>query len=340
AIDENVTASLENIAAARDLVELTESPLIQTRVSLQTARLRLARFELSAAEEAVQHALEMCHRYHLPLLGVALGVSAQIGAQLGDTGRVRACEKEAKDLTLVPEDRIALYEADTILRLVRGDVTRAEATLAQATELISSDHREQFRWLASLHILFGALKGRPTGGPPEDPLERHAYAISLGKSGDAQAAEAEFATADHDLQPFPWRRHLARRFAAEASLEDRWGNPSEWLLDTAAFFDSAGQVGLASATKGLLRRAGVAVPRRGRGQSPVPEALLELGITSREMDVLGLLLEGVSNREIAERLYVSPRTVESHVASSMRKVGVESRGQLVAFILDKQGPRR
>ena len=48
--------------------------------------------------------------------------------------------------------------------------------------------------------------------------------------------------------------------------------------------------------------------------SPLPTPLAALGVTSREADVLALLVEGATNAEIAERLFLSRRTVETHVA--------------------------
>jgi DNA-binding NarL/FixJ family response regulator len=73
------------------------------------------------------------------------------------------------------------------------------------------------------------------------------------------------------------------------------------------------------------------VPRKGRGEAAVPPELQKLGVTSREMDVLLLLAEGLSNREVGERLFLSPRTVERHVENLAGKVGVHGRSQLVAF---------
>ena len=78
---------------------------------------------------------------------------------------------------------------------------------------------------------------------------------------------------------------------------------------------------------GLLRRAG-APTRRGRGDSTVPPALRALGITSRELDVLGLVAAGRSNAEVAEQLFLSVRTVETHVANLLAKTGVGSRAEL------------
>jgi DNA-binding NarL/FixJ family response regulator len=63
----------------------------------------------------------------------------------------------------------------------------------------------------------------------------------------------------------------------------------------------------------------------------VPPELRGIGVTGRELEVLRLLAEGLSNQEIAARLYLSPRTVERHVANLSVKTGVERRAQLVAF---------
>jgi DNA-binding NarL/FixJ family response regulator len=51
-------------------------------------------------------------------------------------------------------------------------------------------------------------------------------------------------------------------------------------------------------------------------------------MTGRELEVLGLLGERLSNREIAERLYLSPRTVEKHVERLLQKSGLRTRGEL------------
>ena len=86
--------------------------------------------------------------------------------------------------------------------------------------------------------------------------------------------------------------------------------------------------------EGVCGREGdlvAAVPRRGRGDSEVPEELKSLGVTSREVDVLNLVADRLGNRDIAARLYLSPRTVEKHVASLMAKTGVADRGELATY---------
>ena len=55
----------------------------------------------------------------------------------------------------------------------------------------------------------------------------------------------------------------------------------------------------------------------------------ELGITPREHEILGLIAEGLSNREIGERLFVSENTVKTHSSRLFEKLGVNRRVQAV-----------
>ena len=74
------------------------------------------------------------------------------------------------------------------------------------------------------------------------------------------------------------------------------------------------------------------MPRRGRGDSAVPASLRAVGVTSREMDVLSLIGQGLTNAQIAERLFLSPRTVETHVAHLLAKMGVSDRAGLARHL--------
>jgi DNA-binding CsgD family transcriptional regulator len=115
---------------------------------------------------------------------------------------------------------------------------------------------------------------------------------------------------------------------AEAAIEDGWGDPVAWLREALGFFDQRGCGRIAAACRTLLARAGATVPRRGRGSSLVPPALRARGVTSREVDVLVLVIEGLTNKQIAQRLYLSPKTVEKHIEHLMDKTGARSRAQL------------
>jgi DNA-binding NarL/FixJ family response regulator len=124
---------------------------------------------------------------------------------------------------------------------------------------------------------------------------------------------------------------MVRRLVAQAALADGWGEPVAWLRESLAVCDEAGMAALAGSCRSLLRAAGSPVPRKGRGTSPPRSELAALGITSREQDVLALIGEGRSNREIAQQLYLSPRTVEKHVGQLLLKTGKGRRTDLVAL---------
>jgi HD-GYP domain-containing protein (c-di-GMP phosphodiesterase class II) len=80
----------------------------------------------------------------------------------------------------------------------------------------------------------------------------------------------------------------------------------------------------ADAVEGVLGAAGHRVPRRREG----PE-----GLTAREIEVLRLLARGLSNREIAERLVISPKTVGNHVEHIYAKIGASTRATASLFAL-------
>ena len=58
-------------------------------------------------------------------------------------------------------------------------------------------------------------------------------------------------------------------------------------------------------------------------------------LTAREREVLHLVAEGLTSGDIARRLFISPRTAESHRANLMRKLGLRSRTDLVRFALQR-----
>jgi DNA-binding CsgD family transcriptional regulator len=60
------------------------------------------------------------------------------------------------------------------------------------------------------------------------------------------------------------------------------------------------------------------------------------GISQRERDIAGLLMQGKSNKEIADSLYIAPNTVKNHIHSLFQKLQVKSRFQLMNFFLKNQ----
>jgi len=76
---------------------------------------------------------------------------------------------------------------------------------------------------------------------------------------------------------------------------------------------------------------------------PRRRAALELAgkqLTSREWQVLDLIRLGLSNREIAERIYISPATVRSHIAALRRKLSLPDREALIALLAEPDLDRR
>jgi DNA-binding CsgD family transcriptional regulator len=143
-------------------------------------------------------------------------------------------------------------------------------------------------------------------------------AIIAGRT-DPERAAALAAEADELLRTAStlWL-HLGRRFAAAAAARDGWTFPAEWLAEAERWFHGQGYRAAAAACRSL----------RGKAGEPIPVRLARFGITRREAEVLGLVGEGCSNQEIADRLFLSVRTVEKHVESLLRKTASRSRTQL------------
>jgi DNA-binding NarL/FixJ family response regulator len=78
-----------------------------------------------------------------------------------------------------------------------------------------------------------------------------------------------------------------------------------------------------------LRSLGVRdLPALPRGPRPATRAN-PAGLTPRELEVLALVAEGLRNAEIADRLYLTPKTVAHHVSATLAKLGVGSRAEAI-----------
>nr|WP_296065005.1 LuxR family transcriptional regulator [uncultured Actinoplanes sp.] len=156
----------------------------------------------------------------------------------------------------------------------------------------------------------------------------YADAVAAGRAGRHGEATALLAAGDETLTTQHWWRRVTRLIVLECALADGWGEPIEELRAALDAFEAAGEPRPARVCRDLLRRAGAPVPRRGRGAARVPPRLRAAGVTSREMDVLELVARGLTNAQIAERLFLSTRTVETHVSNLLSKTGAAHRGDL------------
>jgi DNA-binding CsgD family transcriptional regulator/tetratricopeptide (TPR) repeat protein len=103
------------------------------------------------------------------------------------------------------------------------------------------------------------------------------------------------------------------------------GHP-EHTVEGVRILDSLGAAPAAALARDHLRAMGERVPRGPRASTPSNPA----GLTERQLAVLELVSEGMTNAEIADRLVVSVRTVDHHVAAVLGKLGVHSRREAAA----------
>ncbi|KOV95358.1 helix-turn-helix transcriptional regulator [Streptomyces sp. NRRL B-3648] len=123
------------------------------------------------------------------------------------------------------------------------------------------------------------------------------------------------------------RHRLAGALLAEGGDDER-DRAAELLRLAAAVAAHLGARPLADAVARLAQRARLTLNRAAR-QAPVDPAAA-LGLTSRERDVLGLVSAGRTNRQIAEELFISPKTASVHVSNILSKLGVSGRGEAAA----------
>ncbi|WP_405011480.1 AAA family ATPase [Kitasatospora sp. NBC_01539] len=168
-------------------------------------------------------------------------------------------------------------------------------------------------------------------------------------AGDDERAAASWQAAIDVLRPCgpPGPTALALLRAAECAAAAGRREEARTLLREAA--DLAGRAGdrhLAAEAAHLADRAGLAAAPAGPRvpvQAAGPEAVL--GLTPREHDVLRLLALGRTNRQIAEELYISPKTASVHVSNILAKLGVAGRGEAAAVahrlrLFGADGPAR
>lgn len=86
--------------------------------------------------------------------------------------------------------------------------------------------------------------------------------------------------------------------------------------------EALGALREADAAAALMRSLGVKGRTGPRGAG---------ALTRREREVLALLAEGLSNRDLAARLFISPKTAEHHVARVLAKLGLRSRAEAAAY---------
>jgi DNA-binding CsgD family transcriptional regulator/tetratricopeptide (TPR) repeat protein len=206
------------------------------------------------------------------------------------------------------------------LRLAEGTgefqmISPIERSLAELAWL-SGDNDSARARIASV------LSRMPAGAEPREVSEVRSWQRRLGESPvvptnapPAQAAQVEGRWADAARL---WRE-TGRPYDEGLALVEV-GTPDA-LTEAFGIFDQLGARPAAALTAGRLRDLGERVPRGVRASTRSNPA----GLTSREVEVLRLVADGMTNAEIAVALFISEKTVEHHVSHTLSKLDVPSR---------------
>jgi DNA-binding CsgD family transcriptional regulator len=174
---------------------------------------------------------------------------------------------------------------------------------------------------------------------------------------DGASAPAQWAAAQTAWDELNMQHHAAyarwRRAEALLAIQGARGEARALLSEAHAACVRMGAAPLRGDIEALARRARIELPEPGtppsdaeeRAPAQKPSAAQALGLTARELDVLALLADGHTNRQIAEALYISVKTAGAHVSSILRKLDATTRTQaagiaLHAGLLDERAPRR
>ncbi len=292
--------------------------------ALKRATVALARGESAEAARQLAEARaaygthDPMPQYRLPLAALTVGVAAAEGrladaraelARVLDEGFPPGTQRYGWPLLL----SAAEAEADA-RTLPAADEGRAEA----------------------VERLADAAK-RLTTGAPVWAAHEHWVRAELHRARDRDTPQlwSEAVTAFERVErPYELARVRHRLAAALLATggEDERARATELLRLARTVADHLGARPLSDAVNLLGRRArltlGRAVPEPAAAPADPAEAL---GLTGRERDVLRLVSEGRTNRQIAEELFISPKTASVHVSNILAKLGVSGRGEAAAL---------
>ena len=188
--------------------------------------------------------------------------------------------------------------------------------------------RAELRWLSGEHELAAqeALAGYEFARGSSDPWMLGSLAIWLvrlgapnGSPGEVPGPFALETAGDPAGAAAAWAR-VGRHY--DAALAWLGSADEAGLRQALATFDGLGARAAASVARRRMRELGIkAIPR---GPRPATRAA-PAGLTAREQEVLALLADGLADRQISQRLFISERTVHHHVSAVLSKIGVSSR---------------
>ncbi|MDH6145377.1 DNA-binding CsgD family transcriptional regulator [Kitasatospora sp. GP30] len=288
--------------------------------------LALLRGDLAAVERHLARAAAAVEQdqsqHEVPAARLAVDLAGRSGRPL----RARAALLEALDDPSDPKDsrllpllaRAAAVEADS-RGLPSADQDRS-AVLARIAERLAAQ-----RPVVPLHHgwvrLAEAELARAAG--TDTPSHWHAAIEPLRATG----------------LPYPLVHALLGAGGALAAAGQR-EQAGELLREAAELADRLGDAWLGREIDRLIDRVGVArtrpqapvgAPMGARAEQSEPDGAAAFHLTPRETDVLRLLTQGRTNRQIAEELFISPKTASVHVSNILAKLEVSGRGEAAAL---------
>ena len=292
------------------------------------------------AEEELQASIEMSRGSLAALHGQALASLAELRLA---QGRI----EDAERLVAGFEDHVVAAPVVAAIQLTRGESAAAAATIRRGLDEAGEDRLDAstlVELLGETEIARGRgraamERGRALGQRGArlgcDIMRARGERLAgraAAAEGDAEAGgrHLEGALAVFVALEMPFEAARTKEMLAAALREAEPEVAVARARAALATFEELGAGRDADATAALLRDLGVKAARAG------PKGIGTL--TKREREVLGLLGEGLSNPEIAERLYISRKTVEHHVARVLSKLRVRSRAEAAAEAVRRIGP--
>ncbi|WP_084476861.1 helix-turn-helix transcriptional regulator [Actinokineospora enzanensis] len=341
------------LVEARDAALAAGALVTALDIVAELAVVHLTRGDHVAAERGARECEETARRLRLGDMAVtALGLRVCVSAHQGRRAETMALFEEYERLGGADCDfTSALWGFGmAFCSLLEEDRARALAEFERAMAAEADRPPQYVSFAHGPRLLLAVL----TGADADVEAVRHSasgqarwnrsflaaadvvLAARAGRLDEASRLVDEFQVV---AEPFPLARNLGLRLLAETAIDGGWGDPARWLREAEAYFHALPAPRVAAAARGLLRRAGESVRQRRRGTDAVPSELRLLGVTAREYDVLVLVADRLTNRKIGERLFLSQRTVDSHVSNLLAKTGQQDRGSLVERYAEVLGSR-
>jgi DNA-binding CsgD family transcriptional regulator len=327
------TSAVDTLIEAQQLAELLGAMATATVLDIEIAAGYAGVDNFAAQRRHGEQAVRRAGQLGMDLI-VGYGWQHVVAAALltGDreladsaTVALRAAAPNNRDL----EGLLASCQA--LAALTADDLGGALELAAQGAEALRESQTAPPAHFRAIWPVLLALTHHPGAGRALDEIERSGIGVNAGARGwlllgrailegstDPDRAHELATDSDRIVSHFPLWRRLGRRIAADAASRDRWMVPADWMPEAEAWFRDHGYPAAAGACHRL----------RGDMPGDVPAKWTALGISRREADVLALVIEGHSNRDIADRLYLSVRTVEKHIESLLRKTSARTRTQL------------